>query len=455
MAPRSRDLSFRTRVSPAWIAACALLGAALLAAAVARADDGERRTPIVRAVERASPAVVNISTEQVVELRSDPMFDEFFHDFFDARPRQRRYTQTNLGSGVILRSDGYVVTNAHVVARGAKIRVTLADEREFDAKVVGSDADADLAVLKIEGKSLPSIDFTTSDDLMIGETVIAIGNPFGFSHTVTTGVVSAVGRSLRSEGRAYLDFVQTDASINPGNSGGPLLNVNGELIGINTAIYGRAQNIGFAIPAARARRVVADLIRFGGVRRGDIGLRVQDLTPDLATALGIKGRRGVVVREVEESSPAARAGVRAGDVIVAVDGHTIDGRSDFEARTASLGQGQELRLDLAREGDSRSVTITAGALTGEKIADLGWRSLGLRVRPRDGGGLAISDVRRGSPAARAGVRPGDILVAVSGQGLDSASAFRDALLALRGATSVEMVVQRGPRQYGLSLPLED
>jgi Do/DeqQ family serine protease len=423
--------------------------------AQAGADDSERRTPVVRAAQRVSPSVVNISTEQVVVLRADPFFDEFFHDFFDARPRQRRYTQTNLGSGVIVRPDGYVVTNAHVVARGAKIRVTLADEREFEASVVGSDDDSDLAVLKIEGADLPAIEFGSSDDLLIGETVIAIGNPFGFSHTVTTGVVSAVGRSLRSEGRAFLDFIQTDASINPGNSGGPLLNVNGELIGINTAIYGRAQNIGFAIPATRARRVVADLIRFGSVRRGDLGLRVQELTTDLASALGLAGRHGVVVREVDPASPAAEAGIRPGDAIVSVDGHTIDGRGDFEARTATLGQGQQLRLEIVREGGARTVSLVAGALTAERIEDLGWRALGWRVERRAAGRLTITEVRRGSAAARAGVRPGDILVAVAGKEIDSASSFRDALLALRGASSTEVVVQRGPRQYGLTLPLED
>jgi serine protease Do len=414
----------------------------------------------VRAVERVSPAVVNISTEQVVVMRSDPFFDEFFRDFFDARPRpgqrqrQPSYTQKNLGSGVIVRRDGHVVTNAHVVARGAKIKVTLADEREFEAKVVGADTDSDLAVLKIDGRDLPSLDFAATDDLLIGETVIAIGNPFGFSHTVTTGVVSAVGRSLRSQGKAYLDFVQTDASINPGNSGGPLLNIKGELIGINTAIYGGAQNIGFAIPASRARRIVADLIRYGSVRHGDVGLRVQDLTPDLASALNIPARRGVVVREVEDASPAARAGIRAGDVVVAVDGHDVADRGEFEARAGALGQGQDLEIEVIRDGRPRTFSLTAGALTDDKIASEGWRLLGLRVRERDGG-LEITDVRRGSAAARAGVRRGDGLVGIAGETLDGVAAFRDAVRGLRGAQAAEVVVQRGPRRYALTLPLED
>ncbi len=431
--------------APLWLDAVAL---------AAPAGNEERRTPVVRAVERASPAVVNISTEQVVVLRSDPFFDQFFSDFFDARPRQRSYKQTSLGSGVIVRPDGYVVTNAHVVARGAKIRVTLADEREFEATIVGVDADSDLAVLRIEGgRQLPHLDFGASEDLMIGETVIAIGNPFGFSHTVTTGVVSAVGRALKTEGKTYLDFVHTDASINPGNSGGPLLDIRGELIGINTAIYGRAQNIGFAIPAARARRVVADLIRFGGVRRGDVGLAVQDLTDDLAAALGIPGRHGVVVREVEPGSPAARAGVRPGDVVVAIDGRELRSREEFEARTAGLAQGEDLRLDLLRDGAELAVPLTAGALTDEKMEERGWRLLGLRVSSARSGGVSISEVRRGSPAARAGVRSGDLLLAVDGAELDSPAAFREAVRGLRGASQAEIVVQRGRAQYRLALPV--
>ncbi|HZR79743.1 MAG TPA: Do family serine endopeptidase [Candidatus Binatia bacterium] len=416
--------------------------------------DDDRRTPVVRAVERASPAVVNISTEQTVVMRQDPFFDEFFRDFFDARPRQRRYTQTSLGSGVIIRPDGYVITNSHVVAKGAKIHVTLADEREFEAKVVGADGDADIAVLKIDGRDLPSIDFGRSDDLMIGETVIAIGNPFGFSHTVTTGVVSAVGRSLRSQGKAYLDFIQTDASINPGNSGGPLLNIRGELVGINTAIYGGAQNIGFAIPASRARRVVGDLIRYGNVRHGDVGIAVQDLTPELAAAMGLGARHGVVVRGVEPDGAADRAGIRTGDVIVAMDGHTIADRADFEARAGALGQGEVLRLDVVRDGETRKVSIAAAALTEEKVADQGWRLLGLRVRTRRGSGVEIVDVRRGSVADRAGMRPGDAVVAVAGERIATEADFREAVRGLRGASAAEVVVQRGQRQYAINLPLE-
>jgi Do/DeqQ family serine protease len=423
-------------------------------AADTEAVDAQRRTPVVVAVERASPAVVNISTEQVVMVEPDPFFDQFFRDFFEDRRRAQRYTQTSLGSGVITRPDGYVVTNGHVVARGAKIKVTLADEREFEAKIVGSDADADLAVLKIAGEGLPHITFGNSDDLMIGETVIAIGNPFGFSHTVTAGVVSAVGRSLKSEGRSYLDFIQTDASINPGNSGGPLLNIKGELIGINTAIYGKAQGIGFAIPANRAKRAVDDLIRYGEVKRGYFGVRVQDLTQDLATALDISPARGVVVREVDDRSPAEAAGLRPGDVVIAIDGHELKSREEFDERTASVAEGDTARLEVVRNGKHLPLDVRAGALDKERLDDIGWRLLGLRVKPAGRGrALEVTEVRRGSSLARAGLRPGDALIGLDGQPIDTVAGYRQAVGRLRSASQAQVAVQRGRAQYSLTVPI--
>jgi len=233
-----------------------------LAVAGAPETDPARQSLVVDAVAKLSPAVVNISASQLVMQQSpfrsqndDPLFDQFFRDFFDARPRQS--TRTSLGSGFIVDTDGTILTNSHVILRGSKVRVTLVDGREFDAKLVGADADSDLAVLRIQaGQRLPTVTLGSSRDLLIGETVIAIGNPFGLSHTVTTGVVSAVGRSLHGEERTYTDFVQTDAAINPGNSGGPLTNIRGDVIGINAAIYGKGQGLGFAIPIDRAKRVL-------------------------------------------------------------------------------------------------------------------------------------------------------------------------------------------------------
>jgi serine protease Do len=301
-------------------------------------------------------------------------------------------------------------------------------------------------VLKISGGTLPHLEFGPSNDLMIGETVIAIGNPFGFSHTVTTGVVSAVRRSLKSEGRTFLDFIQIDASINPGNSGGPLLNIEGELIGINTAIYGGAQNIGFAIPAKRASQVVADLIRYGEVRRAYLGVQVQDLTPDLASALGVEGRSGVVVREVEADGPGARAGLAAGNVILEVDGNAVRDRSEFEIVAT-------LRLSVLRDGARRTVSVQATELTGERLDEAGWRRLGIRVQQRDDT-VVISSVRRGSHADRAGIRPGDLLLGIDGAAIASQDDFRRAVGGVRGSSEARVDVQRGRAQYRLALPVE-
>src|SRR5205809_804309 len=336
--------------------AAALLIAALALPAVAAArgaeSDPERRSLVVQAVEKASPAVVNVSTEQVVERRAspfpfpqDPFFEEFFRDFVDPRPR--RFKTTSLGSGVIVAADGTIMTNVHVIERASRVRVTLNDQREFDATLVGADADADIAVLRVKaGGDLPHIPFGTSADLMIGETVIAIGNPFGLSHTVTTGVVSAVGRSLRDEERTYTDFIQTDASINPGNSGGPLLDIKGELIGINTAIYGKAQGIGFAIPVDRAQRVMKDLVSYGEVRHAWVGLVVQNLTPDLAQHFGV--RRGVVVAQVEPKSPAEAAGVQRGDRLLGLGGTPLRSVAELRRKMIELRSARSVLLSVGR-----------------------------------------------------------------------------------------------------------
>jgi S1-C subfamily serine protease len=341
-----------------------LILALLAGSATAAAPETEplRRSKVVEAVERASPAVVNISTEQTVVQRPmpfpDPFFEEFFRDFFDARPR--RSTRTSLGSGVIVRADGTILTNEHVILRGGRIHVTLADGHEYDAKLVGRDPDSDLAVLRIDtGRQLPFIALGSSDDLMIGETVIAIGNPFGLSHTVTTGVVSAIKRSLRTGGRTYTDFVQTDASINPGNSGGPLLNILGELIGINTAIYGSAQGIGFAIPVDRVRRALGDLVSGRKTAAPDanqlswelLGLQVRD------------GGQALVVARVRPGSAAERVGIERGDVLLGLDGEALDsldalGRRLDDARdhggvVLSVGRGQrryDIQLPLSGRG---------------------------------------------------------------------------------------------------------
>ncbi|MDG2306341.1 MAG: trypsin-like peptidase domain-containing protein [Candidatus Binatia bacterium] len=419
----------------------------------AAAPQASRRTHVVEAVEKIRPAVVNISAEELIVVRPDPFFQDFFGRF--SQPRHRQYKRTSLGSGVLVRADGYVVTNAHVVARGDRITVTLADEREFEATLVGTDEHADLAVLRIEGTDLPHAMFGPSHDLMIGESVIAIGNPFGFSHTVTTGVISATGRSLRLEERTYFDFIQTDASINPGNSGGPLLNIHGELIGINTAIWGRAENIGFAIPAARASRAVQELIDHGYVRVGHTGVLVQDLTPALAAALETKATRGVVVRNVDPGSPAESAGLEVGDIVASLDGQTIRDRVEFDERLASAGVGTPMELEVHRADERVAVTIIAAALSEERIDDIGWHRLGLRV---DEGAtkeaVAITEVRRRSHAARAGIEPGDLLLAMEQKPIVTVATYRRAVARLRGIGPISIIVRRGNATYRVTLPAE-
>ena len=336
--------------------ATAALTLVVTGAALARGPETDpvRRSLVVEAVEKTSPAVVNVSTEQVIEQRGapfrtpqDPFFDEFFHDFFDSRPR--RYTAASLGSGVIVAEDGTILTNEHVVLKASKIKVALADGRDFDARLVGADADSDLAVLRIKtGDALPHVALGISSDLMIGETVIAIGNPFGLSHTVTTGVVSAVGRSLRSEDHTYTDFIQTDASINPGNSGGPLINTRGEVIGINTAMNAQAQGIGFAIPINMAK-VIAPLLRqYGKAPRSWMGVYPQSITINLMKAFGLKERRGALVSDVVTDSPAAKAGLATGDVILEFDGHSIKRADDLMWLVATTASGKRVPMTSPR-----------------------------------------------------------------------------------------------------------
>jgi serine protease Do len=436
-----------------------VLIAALTAAGRARAGapetDALRRSAVVAAVERASPAVVNVSTEQVTEQRGtpfafpeDPFFDDFFRDFFEARPR--RFKTTSLGSGVLVDPDGTILTNVHVVLRASRIRVTLADGREFDAELQGADADSDIAVLKVKASGLPHIAFGTARDLMIGETVIAIGNPFGLSHTVTTGVVSAVGRSIRSEDHTYTDFIQTDASINPGNSGGPLLNIEGALIGINTAIYGKAQGIGFAIPVDRARRVMGELLSYGEVRRPWSGLVVQPLTPDLARHF--QARRGVVVLEVEPDSPGARAGIARGDLILRVDGHDVTSPDEFEQRVADHAEGERIRLDTRRDDAERAVELRATAFPSERADELAWSRLGIEAG-EDGDGLVVRKVRPESPAARIGVARGDRLLGLGGTPVRTRAELRRQVIELRAARSILLSIGRGPYRYNVNVPL--
>jgi serine protease Do len=441
---------------------------------VAGAQESLRESPVVRAVRKASAAVVNISSAYETRTRpnpfsgfgfGNPLFDEFFKDFFDPGFEQRRQN-TSLGSGVLIDGErGLILTNAHVIQRSGTITVVLEDRREFEARIVGADPDSDLAVLKIDSQEkLPSIAMGQSDDLMIGETVIAIGNPFGFSHTVTTGVVSAVHRSIRADDRVLHDFIQIDASINPGNSGGPLLNINGELVGINTAIYAKAQGIGFAIPISKAKKIVASLIQYGEVQPAWIGIVAQVLDERLAQYLKYPNRKGAMIRAVEPESPAQAAGIREGDVLLAVDTRKIAELDDYLAATRAVTAGETLEIQLWRGGRTLTVSVRTRLYPVENADQLAWSLLGVRVQdlsPKNRKefkiasreGVMISEVRAGTHLARIGARPGDVIRQVDDTGVSNGEDFRKAVIKSRLKSSVVLLIQRGEQGYYVTVSL--
>ncbi len=403
-----------------------------------------RRTPVVEVVERAGPSVVNISTRVGVRenpfRRRNPIFRDFFGRY--ARPRAQ---EESLGSGVIIHKAGLVLTNEHVVARATDITVTLADRRSLAADVIGADPDFDIAVLKIRDApdDLPVIRIGGSSDIMVGETVVAIGNPFGLANTVTTGVVSALHRSVPAGERSYEDFVQTDAAINPGNSGGALLNVLGDLIGINTAIHADANGIGFAIPIDKAMAVVEEVLRYGEVRPAYVGLRVY-----------FDGADGALVRSVDASSPAAEAGLLAGDRIVDLGGQQVRTGREYYKREQSLVPGQSVAITVVRGGERQAFVVPVGQLDPVKAALRGQARLGLSVRAYRGR-LQITQVARGSTADQVGIRRGDLLIAVNGQLLRNQQHFEAACAAIYNSSSVVLRIGRRGRVYRVAMPLND
>jgi Do/DeqQ family serine protease len=424
-------------------------------------------------VRKVSPAVVNISSSYEVRKRAnpfsgfgmDPFFEEFFKDFFDPRFERRRES-TSLGSGVIIDGKrGFILTNAHLIERSGNIKVVLEDEREFEAKIVGADPDSDLAVLQIDSPTrLPSIEMGGSDDLMIGETVIAIGNPFGFSHTVTTGVISAVNRSIRTDERVFLDFIQIDASINPGNSGGPLLNINGDLIGINTAIYAKAQGIGFAIPINKAKKIISDLIQFGEVIQTWIGITVQNLDKKLARYLKVPGKKGVMVKALEPDSPASSAGLKEGDIILAIGNKKIASVQDYWSVKKTYAAGDTLKAKIWRNGKTETARIKSRVFPVEMAEDLALRLMGIRVedlspenrkyyRIAVRQGVVISEIDRRSDLARIGARPGDVIRQIDDAAIKNKDDFKKAIVKYRQRRSVVILLQRGDQGYYITVRL--
>jgi len=412
------------------------------------------------------PAVVNISTSKTVRLRrpvlpgprspQQDFFDDFFDRFFQGQPQTPR-KERSLGSGFVISADGYILTNDHVVDGADEIKVRLSDGRNFTATVKGLDPKLDLALLKIEaGDKLPVARLGDSGALKVGEWVMAIGNPFGLEQTVTVGIVSAKGRVIGAG--PYDDFIQTDASINPGNSGGPLFNTAGEVVGINTAIVASGQGIGFATPINAAKSILTQLKETGHVSRGWLGVSVQLVTEDLAESFGLKEPKGALVAEVIADSPAEKAGIKRGDIILIFDGHEVDAINDLPRLVAATPAGKEVRLSVFRNGKTIEVTATVGKLQEEReeteTAGASSDRLGLNVADvtpevaqryglQAGKGALITGVDPAGPAAASNLHPGDLILEVNGRDTKSATAFRAEVEKTKPGEVLRLLIQRG------------
>ena len=442
-------------------------------------------------VEQASPAVVNISTRQKMPEGSvasngqqnmpdleglPPMFREFFERSIPQMPRApgggRQREAQSLGSGFIISADGYVLTNNHVIADADEIIVRLSDRSELEAKLVGTDPRSDVALLKVEGKGLPTVKLGKSEELKVGEWVLAIGSPFGFDHSVTAGIVSAKGRSLPNE--SYVPFIQTDVAINPGNSGGPLFNLAGEVVGINSQIFTRSggfMGLSFAIPMSVAMDVADQLKADGKVSRGWLGVVIQEVNKDLAESFGLDKPAGALVAQVMEEGPAAKGGLQVGDVILALDGKPIIMSADLPHLVGALKPGSKVELDVVRDGSRKSLKLSIGALPedGEVVAGaapgierssnrLGVKVVELTAEQKKSldlkGGVVISEVQEG-PAAMIGLRPGDVITHLNNQAINSAKTFTEVAQALPKNRSVSMRVLRQGRASFITFKLAD
>ena len=445
------------------------------------------------AAKEAMPAVVSIKVEKTIETNPllygtpngyndpfGPFGDDLLRQFFgDRMPQQqqtpRKYSEQGQGSGFIISSDGYILTNNHVVGDVDKITVELQDGRKFEnAKLIGTDPDSEVALIKIDGDNFPVLPMGNSDNIEIGDWVIAIGNPFGLNETVTVGVISAVGRS-NVHIAAYEDFIQTDAAINPGNSGGPLINLDGKVIGINTAIFsesGGYMGIGFAIPINMAQSIEKQLKDNGKVTRGYLGIYGQDITPDMAELLNIKNSQGVIVASVEKDSPAEKAGLQSHDVLLEMNGEKIESYDSFRNAVAVLTPGSNLKLSVLRDGDVRDINVTLGTRPTEvamsnQVQDQknSQEYMGIEVQnvTKDlseqfgypiGGGVIITSVTPGSPAANAGIQPGDLIESVNRKNITSVEDFEESLKKIK-AHKVLLLIKRGEFSQFIILQLEN
>ena len=436
----------------------------------AGSNDPITGNPIVKIAQDASPAVVNIDTEVLVRqplfpFADDPFFEQFFGD--ELRQFSQVVPMKGKGSGFIVSKDGYILTNNHVIEGADKITVTLADGRQFDAKVVGKDPTFDLAVIKVKASNLPVLALGDSDAVQVGEWVVAIGNPFGLEHTVTVGVISAKNRSVRAGNLSFDGFLQTDAAINPGNSGGPLLNLDGKVVGINTAIIPYAQGIGFAIPVNMAKGVIDDLVSYGKVRRGWLGVYAQPLTPDFIQAYGLKVKKGVVVADVVPNSPADKVGIKRGYVITKVEGTDIENPQDLVFQIRKHNAGDKIKLEVVTQSGSKSITVTLEELPGQVEAprvegtDLG-NTLGIQVSPvtpalrekynlPQGGGVVVTGVKPGSTGDAIGIQEGDVILEANGLPVNTVDDLKKALK--KSSDTIVLLIWRDGRTFFVSLRL--
>ena len=424
-------------------------------------------------VKRLTPSVVNISTTTVIKASpfaspyQDEHFKKFFEKFFSDQMPEREFRNKGLGSGFIMSSDGYIITNNHVVRKAEEIEVILEGGKKYTAKIVGTDPVTDLALLKIDPEgSLPAVEIGDSSTLEIGDWVFAIGNPFGLGHTVTAGIVSAKGRAL-GIGR-YDNFIQTDAAINPGNSGGPLFDYEGRVVGVNTAVMARGQGLGFAIPVNMAKFVIEHLKVHGRVIRGWLGIMIQDITPEISEALGINRDKGGLVSEVKEGSPAGKAGLRRGDVIVSVEGEKIPDAATLTRKLALTKPGVDTKFVVFRDGKEKTFTIKliehpenekikesadkmkAEEKLGIEVSEI-TQQLRNRFKIKASGGVIVINVAPGSLASESGFRAGDVILEVNGDSVNGLDEYREALEEHGSGRTLLFLIERGGRTIYLGI----
>jgi serine protease Do len=424
--------------------------------------------------EMLSPAVVNIKATKIEKVRDfhrpnvpEGPFGDFFEHFFRQMPQSPgNRPRQGAGSGVIISDDGYILTNNHVVEGATELTVTMNNKKEYKAKIVGRDPKTDLALLKIDaGETLPSATLGDSEELRVGDWVLAIGNPFGLKHTVTSGIVSAKGRIIGAG--PYDDFIQTDASINPGNSGGPLFNMEGKVVGINTAIIPQGQGIGFAIPVNTAKPLIPQLIEDGEVTRGYLGVSIQTITPDLANALKIEEQKGALVSDVVPDGPAENAGIKRGDLIVAYNNRKVEDSHDLPQLVAETAEGQKATVTLIRNGKKKDIRVKVGRLPSDEtvlseshhseqgkwgfaLEDMDRRTAE-RLGRKDDRGVVVVDVQPGSPAALAGIRRGDIILEVNQEPVDSVRDVKKRIAGSDDKDSLLLLVNRNQGSFFVGL----